>query len=73
MSGASGRAARSVCDAQDAQRRLLSSAGVELNFDTAFQYDASYRVRLGMAVPTSNGAAYGASPVDFYVTFGLPF
>jgi hypothetical protein len=62
-----------VCDAQDAQRRLLSSAGVELNFDTAFQYDASYRVRLGMALPASNGAAYGASPVDFYVTFGLPF
>jgi hemolysin activation/secretion protein len=62
-----------VCDAQDAQRRLLSSVGAELNFDTAFQYDASYRLRLGMAVPASNAAAYGASPVDFYVTFGLPF
>jgi Tol biopolymer transport system component len=63
----------SVCDAQDAQRRLLSSVGAELNFDTALQYDVAYRLRLGMAVPTSNGAAYGASPVDFYVTFGLPF
>jgi hypothetical protein len=63
----------SVCDAQDAQRRLLSSVGAELNFDTALQYDVAYRLRLGMAVPTSNGAAYGASPVDFYVTFGVPF
>jgi Tol biopolymer transport system component len=62
-----------VCDAQDAQRRLLSSAGAELNFDTSLQYDVPYRLRLGMAVPTSNGAFYGASPVDFYVTFGLPF
>lgn len=62
-----------VCDAQDAERRLLSSVGAELNFDTSLQYDVPYRLRLGMAVPTSNGAAYGASPVDFYVTFGLPF
>ncbi len=58
---------------QDAQRRLLSSAGAELNFDTALQYDVPYRVRLGMAVPTSNGADYGAGPVDFYITFGIPF
>jgi hypothetical protein len=63
----------SVCAAQDAQRRLLSSAGAELNFDTALQYDVPYRVRLGMAVPTSNGAEYGAGPVDFYITFGIPF
>lgn len=62
-----------VCDAQDAQRRLLGSAGAELNFDTALQYDVPYRLRLGVATPTSNGRFYGASPVDFYVTFGVPF
>jgi hemolysin activation/secretion protein len=62
-----------VCQAQDAQRRLLSSAGAELNFDTSLQYDVPYRIRLGIATPTSNGRAYGASPVNVYVTFGLPF
>jgi hypothetical protein len=62
-----------VCQAQDAQRRLISSAGAELNFDTSLQYDVPYRLRLGMAIPTSNRAYYRAAPVDFYVTFGFPF
>lgn len=62
-----------VCEAQDAQRRLLSSGGAELDFDTALQYDVAYRLRLGMAVPTSNGRFYGASPIDFYIAFGIPF
>ena len=62
-----------VCEAQDAQRRLLSSTGAELDFDTALQYDVAYRLRLGVATPTSNGRFYGASPVDFYIAFGIPF
>jgi hypothetical protein len=63
----------SVCEAPDAQRKLMSSVGGELNFVTSFQYDVAYRLRLGVAAPTANRRYYGAAPVNFYVTFGLPF
>ena len=62
-----------VCSASDAQRRLLSSVGAELNFVTSLQYDVPYRLRVGVAAATSNRQYYGAAPVGFYVTFGLPF
>ncbi len=62
-----------VCQARDAQRRLLSSAGAELNFDTSLQYDIPYRLRLGVAVPTSSRTYYGAGRVDLYATFGMSF
>jgi hypothetical protein len=62
-----------VCEASDAQRKLLNSVGAELNFVASVQYDVPYRLRLGVAAPTANRRYYGAAPIDFYVTFGLPF
>ncbi len=63
----------SVCAAPDAQRRLMHSVGAELNFVTSLQYDVPYRLRLGVGAPLANRQYYGAAPVDFYVTFGLPY
>jgi WD40-like Beta Propeller Repeat len=63
----------SVCDAPDAQRKLMNSVGAELNFVTSLQYDVPYRLRLGMGAPLANRRYYGAGPVDFYITFGLPY
>jgi len=64
---------QSVCDAQDAQRRLRASWA--RSSTSIRRYSTTCRTGFAWAwpVPTSNGAAYGASPVDFYVTFGLPF
>jgi outer membrane protein assembly factor BamA len=62
-----------VCEAPDAQRKLMNSVGAELNFVTSLQYDVPYRLRLGFGVPLANRRYYDAGPIDFYVTFGLPF
>ncbi len=62
-----------VCEAPDAQRKLMNSVGAELNFVTSLQYDVPYRLRLGFGVPLANRRYYDAGPIDFYITFGLPF
>jgi hypothetical protein len=63
----------SVCNAPDAQRRLLNSVGSELNFDASLLYDVLYRLRLGVAVPTANREFYAAAPVTVYLALGLSY
>lgn len=62
-----------ACSAEDAERRLMSSTGGELDLDTGLQYDVPFRFRLGFAVPTANRAFYGNAAVSPYVGFGLSF
>lgn len=68
-----GGTATSVCNAPDAERRLLNSVGAELNFDASLQYDVLYRLRLGIAFPTANRDFYGAPPAAVYVALGLSY
>jgi len=70
---AAGGALPAACSAADAQRRLMSSAGAELDLDAALQYDVPYRFRLGLAAPTSNRSFYGAAPVAAYLSVGVSF
>jgi hypothetical protein len=51
----------------------LSSAGAELDLDTALQYDFPTRFRVGFAVPLSGRAETGARPVSAYFTIGSSF
>jgi outer membrane protein assembly factor BamA len=62
-----------ACSAQDAQRRLMSSVGSEIDLDTGLQYDVPFRLRLGFAVPTANRAFYGNAAVSPYLAFGYSF
>ncbi len=62
-----------ACSAQDAQRRLMSSVGSELDLDTGLQYDVPFRFRLGIAVPTANRAFFGNAAVSPYLGFGYSF
>jgi hypothetical protein len=62
-----------ACSAQDAQRRLMSSVGSEIDLDTGLQYDVPFRLRLGFAVPTANRAFYGNAAVSPYLGFGYSF
>jgi WD40 repeat protein len=68
-----GGALPAACSAADAQRRLMSSVGAELDLDAALQYDVPYRFRLGLAAPTSNRSFYGAAPVATYFSVGVSF
>jgi hypothetical protein len=68
-----GVSATSVCNAPDAERRLLNSVGTELNFDASLLYDVLYRLRLGIAFPTANRDFYGAPPATVYLALGLSF
>ncbi|HET7563585.1 MAG TPA: hypothetical protein VFJ96_01225 [Gemmatimonadaceae bacterium] len=52
---------------------LLASVGGELNFDTAWQYDVPYRLRLGVAVPVVDHSLFKTSPVSVYVRLGVAF
>jgi hemolysin activation/secretion protein len=63
------------CTAADTTREWIASAGAELNLDTALQYDAPYRFRLGVALPIQrSGTLAGTTrPVTGYVTVGLAF
>ncbi|MBM4194434.1 MAG: hypothetical protein FJ202_08670 [Gemmatimonadetes bacterium] len=54
-------------------RTYIASAGAELHFDTALQYDSPYRFRLGAAVPTRGSASFGDTRPNVYFTVGLPF
>ncbi|HEX5435838.1 MAG TPA: hypothetical protein VFW98_01670 [Gemmatimonadaceae bacterium] len=51
----------------------LASVGGELNFDTAWQYDIPYRVRLGVAVPVVNHSFLATRAVSVYVRLGAAF
>lgn len=54
-------------------REWLGSAGAELHFDAAVEYDQPYRLRLGFAVPTADRARFASAGIAGYVTLGLPF
>jgi hypothetical protein len=51
----------------------LASAGGEIDFDTAIQYDVPARFRLGVAVPVLNRSAGRADAVSLYLTLGSSF
>ena len=51
----------------------LASAGAELDFDTALQYDYATRFRLGVAVPVLNRTAGNADAASVYFTVGTSF
>lgn len=53
-------------------REWLGSVGAELHLDAAVQYDVPYRLRFGVALPTSATSLAPTSP-KVYVTLGLPF
>ncbi|MEO8576321.1 MAG: LpqB family beta-propeller domain-containing protein, partial [Gemmatimonadales bacterium] len=52
---------------------FLASAGGELDFDTALQYDVPTRFRIGVAVPVHNREAGNAEKASFYFTVGSSF
>jgi hypothetical protein len=51
----------------------LASVGAELVLDTALQYDAPYRFRLGVAAPVVDHAVVPTRPVSVYVSLGTSF
>lgn len=68
----SGAAGSPICP-RATPREVMSSVGAELHLDAAFQYDSPYRIRLGVATPTSGKKYFGKSSVTSYITVGLPF
>lgn len=62
-----------VCPAGRENAPWLVSAGGEIDFDTAVQYDIPARFRLGFAVPVAGRAAVGADPASVYLTVGSSF
>ncbi len=65
--------ATDVCRAGRLGGPWLASAGAELDFDTAVQYDMPARFRLGVAVPVVNRAAGRADELSLYLTVGSSF
>lgn len=51
----------------------LASAGAELDLDTGLQYDAPYRLRLGLAFPLVNHSLRRVSAVSVYFQLGYQF
>ena len=69
---ADGSARSPICPKVTAQA-WMSSVGVELHLDTALQYDAPYRFRVGYALPTSQRALAPTPNGRAYFTVGVPF
>ena len=69
---ADGSAKSPICPKVTAQA-WMSSVGVELHLDTALQYDAPYRFRVGYALPTSQRALAPNPNGRAYFTVGVPF
>lgn len=61
-----------LCGVPDAPRTWLASAGGELVFDAALQYDVLYRFRLGVAAPVQ-GRDIAARSATVYFTLGSTF
>ncbi len=61
-----------ICDAARPAQSWVTSAGGELVFDTALQYDVLYRMRLGLAVPM-RGVERAPRSATVYFTFGSTF
>ncbi|HEU4642038.1 MAG TPA: hypothetical protein VFS44_06240 [Gemmatimonadaceae bacterium] len=51
----------------------LASVGAELDLDTGLQYDAPYRLRLGVAAPVVNNSVLSTSKVSVYFQLGYAF
>ena len=62
-----------VCRTIDVGNPAMTSAGAELNFDTALQLDVQARMRFGIAFPLANRQELGASRAQVYATFGSSF
>lgn len=62
-----------VCRNIDIGNPAMTSAGAELNFDTALQLDVQARIRFGVAFPLANRQELGASRAQAYATFGSSF
>lgn len=62
-----------VCSASRRGAPWLASAGAEIDFDTALQYDVATRFRLGFAVPVANRVAGRTDAVSLYLTVGSSF
>jgi hypothetical protein len=62
-----------VCNGSTITQPWLASVGAEADFDTAIQYDAAARFRVGFAVPVLNRSAGNAKAVSFYLTVGSSF
>jgi hypothetical protein len=62
-----------VCPAGRVDSPWLASAGAEVVFDTAVQYDIPARFRLGFAVPVAGREAVGADRASLYLTLGSAF
>jgi hypothetical protein len=61
-----------LCGVPGAPREWLASAGGELVFDAALQYDVLYRFRLGVAAPVQ-GRDVAARAATVYFTLGSTF
>lgn len=62
-----------VCQSSLEDAPWLASAGAEIDFDTAIQYDVPARFRLGLAVPVAGRTAVGANRASVYLTVGSSF
>jgi len=65
-------AGSTFCGAARPAQRWVASAGGELVFDTALQYDVLYRMRLGVAAPVQ-GTDLALRGATIYFTFGSTF
>ncbi len=63
----------SVCGGKSTARDWLQSAGAEVQFDSAFQYDLPYRLRLGVAAPIVSGRSTSGNRVATYFSVGASF
>jgi len=66
-------ASAGVCQTVDVVNPEMTSAGAELNFDTALQLDVQTRLRFGVAVPLAHREELGAKRAQVYTTFGASF
>ena len=66
------RTSTPVCERPGARDGWIASAGAELTFDLALQYDAAFRLRLGVAAPYLRPADVPRRGA-FYVTLGSLF
>lgn len=62
-----------VCPGSAGRAPTLASVGAELDLDTALQYDAPYRLRLGVAHPVAGAAYARVRRVSVYLTLGGSF
>lgn len=61
------------CSATSIANPVMTSAGAELNIDTALLLDTQARLRLGIAFPLVNRQQLRASAAQAYATFGASF